>query len=128
MFCFSPTGAKLRASDDLDIIMQRLDAMDQKMTGLDEKITAISTGLGEKLDVKIAGLDEKITGVDAKITALDEKVEKPDCETETSVILNNNGVIGGKSGRLLIKYNGQWGTVCDDYVGQTDHVSDRPNE
>ena len=106
MYCFSSTGAESRASDDLDIIMQRLDSMDQKMTGL----------------------DEKITGVDAKITALDEKVEKPDCETETSVILNNNGVIGGKSGRLLIKYNGQWGTVCDDYVGQTDHVSDRPNE
>ena len=100
MYCFSSTGAESRASDDLDIIMQRLDSMDQKMTGLD-----------------------------AKITGFDEKLARIQCISTSNVRLINHGVTGGKSGRLLIKYNEKWGTVCDDYKkddsSYPDHVSDR---
>jgi len=35
-----------------------------------------------------------------------------------------SGIVGGKSGRLEIHIDGQWGTVCDNY-GDTSH--DQPN-
>jgi len=52
--------------------------------------------------------------------------DDPDTPSNISfpVRLINNGVIGGKSGRLEVFINGYWGTICDD-VHSLDNENDR---
>merc|ERR1712126_57214 len=79
------TGAKLRALDNSDTKMERLDSMKAKQKRMKGESGA--------------------SGV-------------------VPVRLINNGVNGGKHGRLEVFVNGVWGTVCNDYNIKDDNQPD----
>merc|ERR1712126_158811 len=78
-------GAKLRALDNSDTKMERLDSMEVK-----QKRMKAESGTSGAFPVRLI----------------------------------NNGVIGGKSGRLEVFIGGVWGTVCDDYNVKNDNQPD----